>query len=363
MIAVICSKGAGRETARRLRVLSIDFPGRNPNLSGDQFLMAKPKNISKARAKRSALVLVNRKSGTVRSRGADQVSDLIRQALAPAFSTLDIEMSDGDIIPALEKAVAQRSHDIVIAGGGDGTMASAAGLLVGTGLTMGALPLGTMNLFVKALGFSPRLEDALEEIAHAGDALVDVGEANGRVFLHQVSFGIQPRMARLRERIGYSSRLTKMFAAARALLVLAARPKTVRVILQADGPPRRVKTPVLVVSNNPLGAETDVSLPVSLNGGVLGLYVLEHFTLPALLRLALDYLANRVATNPAVNSETVSHVTIRKRRSRLQSRRLRRSLQASMDGEMVLLESPVRIRIKPQSLRVLVPRQQPAAGI
>ena len=222
---------------------------------------------------------------------------------------------------------------VVIAGGGDGTIASAAGeLLVGPASDHGSAAARHHEPVRQALGFSaPPRRCPGGTRARAEDALVDVGEANGRVFLHQVSFGIQPRMARLRERIGYSSRLTKMFAAARALLMLAARPKTVRVILQADGPPRRVKTPVLVVSNNPLGAETNVSLPVSLNGGVLGLYVLEHFTLPALLRLALDYLANRVTANPAVNAETVSHVTIRKRRSRFTSSRPR-AVAAGIDG-------------------------------
>jgi diacylglycerol kinase family enzyme len=320
--------------------------------------MAKP-NSSLAKTRRksrpSALVLINRRSGTVRTRGAEEVAELVRQQLSPAFEPLTVELCDGDIMPAVQKALASHSHDVIIAGGGDGTIASVAGALKGSDIVMGALPLGTMNLFVQALGFSAQLEQALAELVGARQGMVDVGEANGRVFLHQISFGLQPRMARLRERIGYSSRFTKLWATARALLMLAARPKIVRVILQADGPPRRVKTPVLVVSNNPLGAPTNERLPVSLQDGVLGLYVLEHFSLPKLLHLALDYLANRVTANPAVTAETVSHVTIRKRRSRFEHKRRRRSLQAAMDGEMVLMESPVRIRIRPISLRVLMP--------
>lgn len=316
------------------------------------------KTVNKTRSKkRSALVLINKRSGTVRSRGPEQVATLVREQLAPAFAPLDVELIDGDIMPAVKKAVAAKSHQVVIAGGGDGTIASVASELLGSGITMGALPLGTMNLFVQAVGFSPKLEEALDELAETEDAMIDVGEANGNIFLHQVSFGLQPRMARLRERIGYSSRLTKMWAAARALAVLVARPKMVRVSLQADGPPQRVKTPMLVISNNPLGAEANVSLPVSLDAATLGLYTLDKFSLPALLRLALDYLAGRMKNNPAVTAETVSHVTIRKRRGRFSRRGKPRSLQASMDGEVLLLQSPVRIRIKPKSLKVLVPRK------
>jgi len=342
---------------RRPVLQPIDLKHGDTHSTEKRFAMAKPRSIKTPRGKRAALVLVNQKSGTVRSLGADQVSDLIRQILSPAFSPLDVVLCDGDIMPDLNKALAAKSHDIVIAGGGDGTIASAAGAIMGSALTMGALPLGTMNLFVQALGFSSTLEDALAQLAHSETAMVDVGEANGRVFLHQISFGLQPRMARLRERIGYSSRLTKMLAATRALIVLAARPKIVRVILQADGPPRRVKTPMLVVSNNQLGAASNVSLPVSLRGGVLGIYALEQYTLFALLRLALDYLADRLSSNSSVSTETATHVTIRSRQGRFSRKKKRRSLLASLDGEVVLLDSPVRIRIKPQSLKVLVPRK------
>lgn len=325
------------------------------NLVGKRRIMARTSSKRKsapAASKRSALVLINRLSGTVRTRGPEEVRALVRDQLAPAFSQLDVELVEGDIMPALKKAVKSKSHDVVIAGGGDGTIASAAGELIGTGITMGSLPLGTMNLFVQALGFSATLEEALDELAEADEGMVDVGEANGRVFLHQISFGIQPRMARLREKIGYSSRLTKMLAAARALIVVAVRPKMVRVMMEHGGQTQRVKTPMLAVSNNPLGNEANPSLPVSLDGGTLGIYMLEQFSLSALLRLALDYLAGRIDANPAVNSDTAADVKISRR-----SRRGEKALQASMDGEVLLLESPVHVRIKPKSLKVLVPRK------
>ena len=307
----------------------------------------------------SALVLINEKSGTVRSRGAENLRTLLETELAKTFSSVEVELFEGDIAPPLTKAIAARSHDVIFAGGGDGTIASAAGLLMDTDITMGALPLGTMNLFVQALGFSPVLEEVIKQFEISKTVHVDVGFANDRIFLHQVSFGLQPRMARLREKIGYSSRMTKMLAAARAFALLAMKPKTVSVNLSADGAVRRVKTPLLIVSNNPLGRDGHAALPLALDGGKLGLYVLNQFSFSSLFRLARDYLANRLIDNPAVEAQIVGQVEIGRRPLGKARKTKRASLLSSMDGEVVLLESPVNIVIRPKALKILAVEHAP----
>lgn len=307
--------------------------------------------------RRRILVLVNRKSGTVRSRGAEAVQDLVQQALAPHFAVVDIELFDGDMMPSLVKARDAKSHDIIIAGGGDGTLASAAAALMDTDITMGVLPLGTMNLFTQALGFSPRLEEALVQVANADTALVDVGLANGKVFLHQVSFGLQPRMARLRERMGYSSRFTKMLAGARAMIVVALYPKSVRVDVDEDGTIENVTTPLLIASNNLLGAPQNPSLPQRLDGGELGLYTLKQVSLGTILRLARDYLSGRLDANPEISMRTAKSLTITRRPSRLPGHKQRKAILSSMDGEVVVLKNPVSITLKPRCLKVLAARK------
>ena len=67
---------------------------------------------------------------------------------------------------------------------------------------------------------------------------VDAARAGGRLFLHHISFGIQPRMVRIRERLGYSSRLTKMLAGLRALVSVLLKPQSQRLSLEIDGRPR-----------------------------------------------------------------------------------------------------------------------------
>lgn len=321
--------------------------------------MAKGKGTGKpprnsARSLRSALVVVNAKAGTVRSRGPDAVKALVQEKLSPHYSPLDVVLADGDVLPDVRKARDGKTHDVIIAGGGDGTITSVASELLESGVVMGVLPLGTMNFFVQALGFSPVLETALDQLGASLERKVDVGVANERIFLHQVSFGLQPRMGRIREKIGYSSRLTKMLAGVRAFLLLAARPKLVRVIVDADGEVRRVKSPLLVISNNPLEGGEKPTLPASLEDGVVGIYALGPLSFGRVFRLGLDYLANRVVKNPAVEARTAGKVTVARTGWR-QRRKISKGLLVTMDGEVMVLENPVTITIKPKSLTVLSP--------
>ena len=61
-------------------------------------------------------------------------------------------------------------------GGGDGTLSCAAGLVAGTGLPLGILPLGTLNHFAKDLAIPLDLEKAAGVIAAGHVRRVDVGE-------------------------------------------------------------------------------------------------------------------------------------------------------------------------------------------
>jgi diacylglycerol kinase family enzyme len=312
---------------------------------------------------RSCLVVINRRSGTVRSRGAENVRDLVHGALAETFHPLIVKLVNGDVGPEIEKVLGHDKFDVVIAGGGDGTISSAAAIVMKHDVILGALPLGTMNLFVRALGFSPVLEQALQQFSRAEPRAVDVGIVNDRLFLHQVSFGVQPRLARLREKMGYRNRLTKMVAGARALTTLALAPRPVRVNVLMNTEHLRVTSPMIVISNNLLGAKHDATLPARLDEGVLGIYVLTDTSLRALLRLARAYLARRGSNTGAIDARQSVSVTIKRRPRRFSTvKKRRKALLSSIDGEVVLLKNPVHAEIRKQALKVLALRDAPVDG-
>jgi diacylglycerol kinase family enzyme len=305
----------------------------------------------------TAVVLINPGSGTVRTLGRDAVEAAVKAHLDDAFTKLDVEFLEGNFEKRLKQVAASDAYQTIIVGGGDGTINAAAALLTDTGKIMGALPLGTLNLFVRALGFDTDLGRALDQLRDAKPKRVDVGIVNDRIFLHQVSLGLQPRVAKLRERYGYRSRFSKIYAGLRAFAVILFNPKSVRLKVEVDGEPRKLRVPLVVISNNRLGEGQTLFLQKSLDRGELGLYVLRDASPRHLFKIARAYLANRLADLDMLDATVANRLTITPR-NRFGRRRKR--ITASLDGEVLRFDTPLEISIKPQSLNVLVPVNQPS---
>ena len=305
-------------------------------------------------------ILVNRQSGTVRSMGEDAARTLLGGAFG-GKAELHL-VSGAEVERTVRELMSSGRFTQIVVGGGDGTIASVGGMLAGSGIAMGILPMGTMNLIANTIGMSTDLGQALAQLETARPQTVDAARAGERLFLHHISFGLQPRMVRIRERLGYSTRLTKMLSGLRALLSVLLRPKSHRLALEIDGRPRLVKAPALIISNNIYEDSAWLKQAV-MDEGLLGIYALLPLSRMALLRLALDLLRGRWRDNLNIAEEHGREVTIRISRRRFG--RLRRRIWASIDGELALLDLPLRIRSEPAALRMLVPRPnaaEPAGG-
>lgn len=84
---------------------------------------------------------------------------------------------------------------LVVAVGGDGTVHEVAAACVGTGRTMGVLPVGSGNDYVKALGIGARLRRALEVLEAGHVRVVDAGEVNGVRFNNGLGIGFDAEVA------------------------------------------------------------------------------------------------------------------------------------------------------------------------
>lgn len=84
----------------------------------------------------------------------------------------------------------QHEVDLVIIGGGDGTLNSAASGLIDTQLPLGILPLGTANDFARTLGIPLLLPEACQVIANGILQRIDLGCVNGKFFFNAASLGL-----------------------------------------------------------------------------------------------------------------------------------------------------------------------------
>ena len=184
----------------------------------------------KSRKKRELMrfiAVLNRDGGTLRTIDLDAFSSRMTETLEQAGHSIDVECVAGhDIKAALAKAATSRA-DIVLAGGGDGTISAAAAALMGKKKALAILPAGTMNLFARGLGIPQSLDAAVQSFAHGEVKPIDMASANGRPFVHQFSVGMHAKMVGVRDKMEFASRLGKMRASIRAALATMLDPPAV----------------------------------------------------------------------------------------------------------------------------------------
>jgi diacylglycerol kinase family enzyme len=296
------------------------------------------------------LAILNRDGGTLRTTDLDAFGDQMRETLEAAGHELRIEIVGGkEIVSSLKRASKDEWAEVVLAGGGDGTISAAAAQLMNGDKALALLPAGTMNLFARGLGLPLSLSDAVAVFAAGKERSVDVGTANGRPFIHQFSIGLHARLVQLRARFEYGSRWGKMLASLRAGLAAMADPPSMRVTLEMDGKSIDVSTTGIGVSNNVFG---DGHLPYAdePDGGVLGVYVAKAATRADLAWVFLAMSAGRWSATDKLETHQARNVklTIRSPIGRH---------RCVIDGELCTLERDTVVEIHPGVLRVLVPSE------
>ena len=289
-------------------------------------------------------VVLNAASGHgAAPKAAERLKEIFAEAGREARITL--ARAGSEVNAAMRRAV-DAGCETLVAGGGDGTINCAAAAVIGRGIPLGVLPLGTLNHFAKDLGIPLEMDEAAKVVLEGVVCKVDVGEVNGRIFLNNSSLGLYPAVVRLREKYRASLRDKWLAALWAGLTVLRRSPfMAVRIVVEQEAIVRR--TPLVLVANNEYRmAGIHAGSRDSLARERLALYVLNAEQRPGLLRLAWQVLLQGAERVKEVDLITVEEATVETRRRRL---------HVATDGEVFTLESPLKYRIRPGALQVHVP--------
>jgi diacylglycerol kinase family enzyme len=277
-----------------------------------------------------------------------------QEGIAEAFRDTGIEatieMIDGKDMVERARAAVRAGTDAVVAGGGDGTVRSVAGVLAGTGTALGVLPLGTLNHFARDLGIPEDIPEAARALAGADVREIDLGEVNGEVFVNNSGLGFYPPVVQERDRQRKREGRNKWVAAGVALVKLLPRVPALHLSLVFEGKKVERKTRFVLVGNNEY--KMSVFTPGERNlfdSGDLYLYIANCPDRFCLLRLALLALVSNASRSDRFDSWCIPELTIDVHGKR------KKKIPVILDGEVLLLEPPLCYRTRPKELRVLVP--------
>lgn len=289
------------------------------------------------RAKR-ALLLLNRNARS----GATPIDEALAVL---AEGGVEVHEQGCESAAGMAEAIkSQRSQvDLVIVGGGDGTLNCTAAAIIETGLPLGILPLGTANDLARTLGIAPDPVSAAQVIVAGGERRIDIGEVNGRHFFNVASIGFSAALAgelsaEAKKRFGVLG-----YALASAKLLLRMRPFTA--FIEHDGVTEKVKTVQIAVgSGRHYGGGLTVDESAEPDDGKLHVYSLEVDHWWHLLALAPSLKRGTQGSWEDVRVFTTDKVTIRTRRSR----------SVNTDGELTTA-TPAAFRLIPGAVRVFAP--------
>jgi diacylglycerol kinase family enzyme len=251
-----------------------------------------------------------------------------------------------DILTRSKEAVAQAPGAIAVAGG-DGTINAVASACVEANRPLGILPAGTFNYVARNLRVPADISQAVAVIVNGRVRSVDVGQINGRLFLHNAGFGLYTQMLERRERDVRRFGRTRLVAFLSGIRCLLSSHPLYAVELMADGRTARRLTTTLFFGCNPLQMqEISTAAAECLRHqklAVLSLKLRSRWEVTIAACAALVGRLDRVDTADTFCASSV----------RVQTRR--RTLKVVIDGELVLLRPPLDVQFRADALQVFAP--------
>ncbi|HEX2123576.1 MAG TPA: YegS/Rv2252/BmrU family lipid kinase [Thermoanaerobaculia bacterium] len=284
-----------------------------------------------------ALFLVNARSG--RRRKFDVV-EVIRRGSTCPYEIVDCGRKED--LPSIVDYAEREGFDVVYAVGGDGTVHETAKRLIGRGPALGVLPIGSGNGFARHIGLPLDLETSLRACAGARIVPIDTAEVNGEPIIGVMGIGFDALVA---ERFASSSvRGLRTYVQEGVLAFTRFRADDYEIT--TNGRTIRQRAFVVAVANSgQYGNNARIAPLASVRDGMLDVVIVDEASLLRALLLLPHLFRGTINRAAEVHTMQTTEVTIRRPHGGA----------AHLDGEPYQLPAELHVRIRPLSLKVLVP--------
>jgi diacylglycerol kinase (ATP) len=273
------------------------------------------------------------------------------EALAGAgLDVLWLETTPEDPGQEVTRRAVAEGVDLVMAQGGDGTVAACVTGLAGSDAPLAVLPGGTGNLLAANFDIPSELDGAVEVALHGERRRLDVGAMGADRFVIMAGIGFDAAMLRdadprLKKRLGAVAYVIS------GLRQLRRRPTRFELRLDDADEVTRVGQGVLVGNLGRLQGGLPIMPDARPDDGLLDVAVLRTRTLPDWVRLALRVLLRRRRKDPELE-------VLRARRIEV---RCGRPQPVERDGDPAGETDHVVVDVVPHALTLCVPPARPEA--
>ncbi|HVQ31964.1 MAG TPA: diacylglycerol kinase family protein [Vicinamibacteria bacterium] len=287
--------------------------------------------------------IVNLRAGVAAHRALDAF-----EAGLPSWPSIEVRLTEGPAhATALAREAVEQETALVLAAGGDGTVNEVATGLLGSGVPLGIVPVGSGNGLARALRLPLRPDRALVALESGVPRRMDVGQINGRPFLNVAGIGFDAFVGSAFHKAGSKGGRRGILTYVRMSLRLLSLYEAPAVTLElADG--RVEARPFILAFSNGVqyGAGAVLNPGGKLNDGRMEVVIFEDAP-----------LLETLATAPRLFLGGIER-SRRYRRIGLERAVLTTSqpLEHHRDGEPEPEAARLEVSLLPKSLRVIVPR-------
>ena len=284
-----------------------------------------------------ALLLVNRNARQGRP----------EEAASGRFDRAGVDVVDCSAISSAAVTEAIRLHrqqvNLVIVGGGDGSIREAAAGLVETRLPLGILPMGTANDLARTLNLPSDIEGACAVIAAGKTRKIDVGQANDKYYFNVASLGLSAQIARALDK--ETKRSWGWLAYAKTAFFVSMTARSFHVEIRSAEGMTHLRTLLVAVGNGRYyGGGMSLCPDASIEDGRLELASMRCRSWWRLVWLASAIRLGHHFRTSDIRTMTGDRFEIR----------TRSPMPIDADGEIVTC-TPATFRVLPQAVTVFVP--------
>jgi YegS/Rv2252/BmrU family lipid kinase len=257
--------------------------------------------------------------------------------------SVEITQAEGDGV-RLARQLAEQGAKIVAAYGGDGTISEVATGLAGTATALALLPGGTGNVLAYEFGIPQDLAAAARLAVSEHDVrLVDMGEVGDRKFLIRTGVGLEAAAIERTPR-GLKGRFGLLAYGIGGLQALI-ESRPMDYVLELDGESHETQGVACTVANSGYWGWPGLRLSprIDIEDGLLDLFVFRRVDLKVIAQLVSDNASG------TLDIENLQHWQVKQASIEVEPPQA-----VQVDGDQVGM-TPVELRSRPQSLRVVVP--------